>query len=804
MEMTAKAQMQVFDGIRVLDFSAGMAGPLATMIMADNGAEVLKIEPPTGDWARGKSAFLMWNRGKKSLALDLKNQADRETVLSLIESSDVILESFRPGVAEKLGVDFKSAAKINPRIVYCSISGFGEVAGLSKIKGYEEIVCAESGGLNGKDELHGAAAGQPQDQPIFEAVPVRSYAAAQLALVGVVSALRVARRTGESQHVKTSLMQGAASLVMRQGFGRSKAGRPIGRKKGDVTYRGVRLAFMTVECKDGKWILMCARQDHLFRNWLKALGLDDVLADPRYARAPMYIESIAAIEELEVRIREKMRRRTQAEWMKLFIEDHDVGADPFLTPEEFLSHPQMVQNDRVVTINDPTVGPMMQLGPLVLFSETPSTINRCAPRLGEHTELFRAKPSPGSPRASADSAPNVNAVRNGGRLPLEGVTVLELAYFLAGPVGVTLLAELGARVIKVETTEGDPWRRSGLECAHVLHGKESIVLDLKSAHGKEILQQLIAKVDVLMTSFRPQVHQKLGFDYETARKINPGIVYLYGGSYGSKGPWSHRAAFHTTPMALGGAGILQAGAGNPPVDDSTPDPIAGLAVSSAIAMGLLARDQTGKGQYMETTMICSNGYAQSENLVLYKGAPEWGVLDHEQKGRSALRKLYRCSSGWLMLCIMQQDEWQALTAGLQHPEWAADQRFATDEARAEYDAELVQLLSNVLATQSADQWVNVLRALDVPAARGDACTLEEFLLANYEMTPMTHPEYGDYWRLPARIDFLGIPSRVRPACSVGEHTEALLKELGYSPSAIAELINKGVATGTIITVKKTA
>lgn len=795
---------RVFDDLRVLDLSTGMAGPLAAMIMADNGAKVVKIEPPSGEWMRGRPPFRMWNRGKESIVLDLRTSEGQASFAQLAASSDVVIESFRPGVAERLGVDFAAVERVNPRVVYASISGFGDDPALRGFKGYEAIVSALSGRLNGMDELHGAAAGQRQDRPIYQAVPVCSYAASQLALVGIAAALRVGPRQGESQHVSTSLVQGAASLVMRQGFGRSAATRPTGSKKDNVTYRGVRLTFMTAECRDGKWIQMCARQDHLFRNWLKALGLDDVLTDPRYARAPMYIESIAAVEELEIRLRERMRQRTQAEWMRLFVEEHDVGADPFLLPAEFLAHPQMVENGRTVVIEDPEVGPVTQVGPLALFSETPSMIGAPAPTLGEHNCRLESARDAGAPELIAPSQPPRSAARNGGRLPLEGVTVLELAYFLAGPIAASVLAELGARVIKIETLEGDPWRRTGLECAHVLHGKESIVLDLKAPRGTEVLHKLIAQSDVLLTSFRPQVHERLGFDYETARRINPQLVYLYASSYGSKGPWSHRAAFHSTPQALGGAGILQAGKGNPPVDDSSPDPIAGLASATAIAMALLARQRTGRGQYLETTMLCSNGYAQSEHLVLYEGAPEWEVPDFEQRGQSALRRLYECASGWLMLCVVQEDEWRALVLGIERDEWTGDPRFATSAARAKNDAELTHLVGEALRARTADDWEKHLTALDVPAVRADRQSLEEFLLAHYEMTPMKHAEYGEYWRLPPRVDFLGIPSRMRPACSVGEHTRALLAECGYDAAAIEQMIAEGVARPTILTAKPAA
>jgi crotonobetainyl-CoA:carnitine CoA-transferase CaiB-like acyl-CoA transferase len=782
--------MRVFEGATVVEFAQGMAGPLVGMVMADNGAEVIKVEPPGGDWARIEPAFLMWNRGKKSVILDLRESADRERALRLASSADVVVESFRPGVVDKLGIGYAAISGHNPRTVYCSISGFGKAETLVRVKGYEGVVSAKAGQLAGLGDIQGAAYGQRPGRPIYKAIPVDSFAASQLALQGIAAALLARERSATGQLVKTSLLQGAMSLVMRQDFGMNTVSKNMSE---DTVFRGIRLTFLTAECKDGKWIQMCARQDHHFRNWLQALDLNDVLEDPRYARAPLGIRSLADIDELEARLRERMRTRTQAEWMRIFIEDYDIGADPFLTPAEFLEHPQMVQNGRVIELDDPTVGKTKQVGPLVLFSDTPSVVDKPAPQLGEHNNEIRAslaltpaakpatRPKKGRPAKSSDSG-----------YPLSGVTILEIAYFLAAPLGTTMLAELGARVIKVEPAEGDPWRRLGLEAVHLLHGKESIVIDLKAAKGREILHKLIAQSDALLTSFRPGVPERLSFGYDEAIRINPRLLYLYGGSYGSKGPQSHRAAFHSTPNALAGGGILQAGRGNRPVDDGYPDPASGLAVGTAIALGLLARERTGRGQYMETTMLCSSAYALSENLVLYDGAREWRLPDSQQKGQQALYRLYECASGWCLVSVLQEKEWHALASALGHSEWTEDPRFSTREARLRNDKELIDLLEEILATRTAQEWEKSLADLDIPVVEVSNATFGATLVGLNVLSPASHAEFGDYWRMPPKIDFSTLASRKGPTCSVGEHTRPILKELEYTHAEVEQLIADGV------------
>jgi crotonobetainyl-CoA:carnitine CoA-transferase CaiB-like acyl-CoA transferase len=471
--------------------------------------------------------------------------------------------------------------------------------------------------------------------------------------------------------------------------------------------------------------------------------------------------------------------RTQDEWMRTFIEEVDVPCDPFLTPQEFLAHPQMRENDRVVEIEDPDFGATTQLGPLVLGAST--TIGAPAPRLGEHTQAVLGEVRTRSPQPPLARAAATHAA------PLQGVTVLELAYYIAGPLGAACLAELGARVIKIEPREGDPWRPVGLESVHMLHGKESIVLDLKSPAGRTALQKLVATSDVLITSFRPQVHDKLGFDYETARRLNPGIIHLYAASYGSRGLWSNRAAFHSTPNALCGSGILQAGRDNPPVDDDYPDPIAGVSVGTAVAIALWARRRSGLGQHLETSMLCSGGYAFSDHLVLCDGLPPAPIPDSEQLGVSALRRLYQCAPGWLMLSAVQEREWSSLIEALDRPEWLTDVRFSSAAQRGRHDQVLAQLIATDLARRSADHWEQTLRKHDVGAARADRMSFEGFLIEHYDLAPASHPTFGDYYRLPPKVHIAGTTPRAAPACGVGEHTRAILEEIGCTADMVDEM-----------------
>jgi crotonobetainyl-CoA:carnitine CoA-transferase CaiB-like acyl-CoA transferase len=774
-------------GLTIVDFSQGMAGPMATMILADHGADVVKVEPPAGDFARGTPGFLMWNRGKRSVVLDLTTTRDRDRVGALVQGADVVVESFRPGVAARLGIGYDAVAAANPAAVYCSITGFGRHDPRSRRRWYEAVVAATAGRMVGLDPLSGAVPNQDRRAPIYTAAPIASYGAGQLALQGILAALLVRRRTGRGQWVESSLVAGEAAFLMRQDMGRGGPDRTGLPETPRPLHRGIVMCFLTAECSDGKFIQMCARQDHHFRNWMVTLGMEAIFDDPRYAAAPLGIPTVDDVEALERRIRERMLTRTREEWMELFVAN-DVGADPFLEPAEFLDFPEMVANERVVELEDPGVGRVREVGPLATMSDTPARIERSAPALGADTDAVLAALD----RPRLRRSPPIADVPAPGPHALSGVTVVELAYYVAAPLASTLLGELGARVIKVEPLAGDPARRTGLQNAKFLVGKESIALDLKSDEGRTILQQLISRADALLHSFRPGVPERLGHDFDTARAINPRLVYVYGGSYGSRGPWSMRPAFHSTPNALCGGGFAQAGIGNPPVDDSYPDPGSGIATATAILLGLWAREGTGRGQYVETSMISSAGYIHSDDLVLYDGRPAPRRPDSGQHGLHACYRLYEAADGWVFVAAWRDAEFEALARALGHLEWLDDERFSSAAARTVHDAELVAAIGDELRHGTTAEWDARFLAADVAAAPVSDVPLEQWFEQEGRLLPEDHPVFGPFWRAPVKVEMSDHSPRLDPVCGLGEHSRAILEELGYDDDAVGDLVAHGI------------
>jgi crotonobetainyl-CoA:carnitine CoA-transferase CaiB-like acyl-CoA transferase len=441
-----------------------------------------------------------------------------------------------------------------------------------------------------------------------------------------------------------------------------------------------------------------------------------------------------------------------------------------------------------VEVVDPVVGPTRQVGALALLAETPARIGRPAPALGADTAAVLAEaasrpvPAPKAGDRGAERGPHA----------LSGVTIVELAYYVAAPLASTLLAEMGARVVKVEPLDGDPARRTGLQNAKFLVGKESIALDLKTDAGQGVLGRLLDGADALLHSFRRGVPERLGYGVDAALARNPRLVYVYGASYGSRGPWSTRPAFHSTPNALSGGGFAQAGWGNPPVDDSYPDPGSGLATATALLLGLLARERTGRGQYVETSMISSAGYIHGDDLVLYDGRPAPRRADRGQHGLHALYRLHRCREGWLFLAAWRDDEWAALARAVDHPEWLHDERFATAADRTAHDDELTALVGGALAARTAAEWEAVLAAADVAAARASDVPLEEWFEHEGLLLPEDHPVFGPFWRAPPKVHLSDHPPRMARVCGLGEHSRAVLHELGYADDDVDGLVADGV------------
>ncbi|MSQ25052.1 MAG: CoA transferase [Dehalococcoidia bacterium] len=770
------------EGLTILELSRGMAGAIAGMVLADNGAEVIKIESPGGGPLRSNPGSLVWDRGKKSVVLDLKKAADKASFLKLVPQANGLIEDMRPGAAERMGIGYQSLAQLNPGLVYAAITGFGERGPFRDLPGYEHIVAAKTGRMASQEGF--------RPGPIFTPLPIASYGAGMLAVQALLAALYACSRTGRGQRVHTSLLHALTAYDMGGFLARVHMNDKPGQVRGVLP-----LAFMTPQCKDGRYLQMCSRQPRLFRNWMRLMGLEQLFDDPAFKHMPDYFptqEDMAAVLEM---VAAKMREKTPEEWLEIFTKS-DVGADSFLSHEEFMRLPQMVENGRIVELNDPSVGKMVQIGPLANFSATHSVVHTPAPVLGRHTAAVLEKaPSPAHRRSPAPSTSGADSMP----YPLSGVTVLECATFYAAPFSATLLAEMGARVIKIEPPEGDPMRRNYASVySKGMQGKESVILNLKDPDALQVLYQLAGKADIFLHNYRPGVPERLRIDYATMSALNPLLIYMYASLYGSKGPWKHRPGFHSTPNALSGGGVIESGRGNPPRDRHYPDPAGALGVATAAMLALHARERTGKGQYVETTMLTASGYVISRWGVRYQGKPADPIPDQGQHGYHALHRLYETKEGWLFLMCPKENHWKGLVQVLGLSTAVAGPRFSTEEARHRHDAELASLLETALRAKPASAWETALLQAGIPAVRADGVQHADFMINHPQVRENALaiedqlPDGQRFWRSSNCTEYSEMRTRSESPKELGWATESILRELGYSQSRIDSLSERGV------------
>ncbi len=791
-------------GLRVLDFTRGMHGNLVSTILADFGAEVVKIEPPSADPYRGHPAWGFWNRGKGSRVLDLKSGDGRAAARELIAAADVLVENFRPGVMERLGLGYEEARALNPALVYASITGFGARGPWAHLKGYEGIVSALSGRMLEFSSLLPERGG-----PAFAAVPSAGYGALHAALQGILAALHVRRQTRRGTHVETSLLQGTTAYDMIRWYAmQAAAADPLAADRlstwGAIQYQVPRPNYLTAVTKDGVWLQFANTLPHLFMAQLNAMGLTDLYSDPRYVDLPA-LRNAADSEGVWEAVLDRTREKTWAEWKAIFDAERDIAIEPFFEAADAFDHPQVRHNEHIIEIDG-----VEQVGPIVRQSETPATPSRGAPSLGSANGVDTGSwtaVEPGEP-GPAPAA------------PLEGTLVVDFSTFFATPFGSALLADLGARVIKVEPPEGEVSRYTAgrLLFYKTTAGKESIGVNLKTAEGQAIVHRLLEHADVVMHNFRPGVAERLGIGYEQARALNPRVVYHYGASYGDSGPYSFKPAMHPIAGALGGGAIQQmppselhaADAGLPldalkqkawrlqNANEGNPDVNAALGLGSSLLLGLRVAEELGIGQYQLTTMIASNLYANADGAVRGPDVPPRRQPDSELLGQGPLYRLYRTADdAWVFLAAPFEQEWRALCAELGRDEWLTDPRFASAEAREEHGDALAAALAEVFVGRSADSWERDLAACDVACVRADTATVAEFAGndANRALgftVDVSHPTFGEYWRHGPIVTLDSAPPIIGPACEPGEHTRPILDELGYSADEIGGFKEAGI------------
>ncbi len=783
-------------GRRVLDLSDGFAGALCTMILGDNGAAVRRpvVEGASPEDDRHEPpGARQWRRSTEVVVLEPGALAS--AVDGLVAEADVVLLSTGSRTLTALGwsADVETAERLRTtrdELVVCVIDALGDHPSFIGAPLHDGVVHAASGRMFDNGVSFG------KGRPAYVAAPLAGYGASQSAAQGILAALLERDRSGRGQVVRTSLVRG---LTIFDFWGPDGAPTGLGRAPSALGPTPM-IGYTPAPTKDGRWLQWANWAPHLNRQQLQLLGLEDVLDDPAYANLSALAPADA--HALWERVLVATAQRTADEWMTLLGDTGLAGGDILRTTIEGMDHPQIRYNGDVATYVDADLGQVEQLGPIAAMSGGPVAVG---PR-----RWTSAGPTDPTARPA-------DAAAAAGRTPLDGLVLLEAASMIATPIGSAILADLGARVIKIEPIGGEPGRT--LPFIKTLQGKESITVDIKAPEGREIVQQLAERADMFLHNYRPGVPEKLGIDDASLRARNPRLVYLYVGGYGKHGPCEKMPAYHPIAGAVCGNAARQAGSGalsNVPGDmtelkaaslhlsranEGHPDPVTGALAATALLVGIAARDRLGVGAEMTTSMLCASAHLFSGDWIRYDGRPPIAEVDAELLGTDALDRLYETSDGWLFIGVDSTAGYQRLVAAVEQHRGSAgalaDARFATVADRLTHDDALVSALTALFATDTADEWERVLLRAGVGAARADRGSFASYQQAEiaadrYALARrVSSPGRGEHWRASAVVDMRGV-DELGGACVAGQHTRAILAELGYSSEQIESLIERGI------------
>jgi crotonobetainyl-CoA:carnitine CoA-transferase CaiB-like acyl-CoA transferase len=370
--------MSSLSHIKVLDLTSHLSGPYCAMILADHGADVVKIENPQGgDQARqmppfqnGESApFMLWNRNKRSVTLNLKDSGDLGCLLQMVRVADIMVENFKPGTAQRLGIHYAEMTKLNPRLIYCSISGFGQTGPYAPRGGFDLIAC----GMSGLMSINGPPEGPPYRIPM----PVTDLCGGMNGVIGILAALAAREKTGKGQHVDTSLYESGIALGVYEAanvFANGEAPERLGQAhRGNAPYQ----LFPTA---DG-YVTVGAAQDGFWKDTCRILDCESLIDDPRFQSGA---DRVANNKQLVPELEKFFLKKTTEELCTAF-DAAGIPAGPVMDHVQVYDDPQTISREMITEVNHTAVGQMKAIGIPVKLSESPGSVRLAAPLLGEHT-----------------------------------------------------------------------------------------------------------------------------------------------------------------------------------------------------------------------------------------------------------------------------------------------------------------------------------------------------------------------------------------------------------------------------------
>jgi crotonobetainyl-CoA:carnitine CoA-transferase CaiB-like acyl-CoA transferase len=739
-----------FAGVRILDATEGVAGALATMLAADFGADVVRLEAPGGGALRGDPGYTCWNRNKRVVAVDLASAAGRASARALALGADAAVFDAAPGALADLGLDAPALRSGDPALVHLWLPPYGEGPEWADLPQADGLLWAVSGNAFRQFSW--------EDVPVWLVTPQDRYAHGLLGATALAAALLARVRSGRGDAVTVTGLDAMAAI---QGGHVAKTGEveklpPRGARGRIPNYRLYR-------CADGEWLFLAGLMEAHFRAAVRALELDELWSLPGVDGRFASVMAPGVARPVNLRLEARFAEKSRADWLTA-LRAHGVPAAPVGDRASWFASESIAAIGMRVEVPDPERGRVVLPGVPIRLEATPGSVRHLPRRVPIEEALRDARARPQAAQAAA-AAP--------ARAPLDGLRVLDLGVIIAGTYAATFLADLGADVIKVEPLEGDPFRPFGLGFVGWNRGKRSVALDLKHPDGLAAFHDLAARADVVCDNYRRGVLERLGIDFAALRARNPRIVSASVTAYGGRGPHADDPGFDPLLQAQGGIMVAQGGDDEPVFHQvAVHDTASALVLAFGTIAALFARERTGAGQRVETSLAAQSVLLQSGELTLFAGRPEPAKGGRDCAGVSPLRRLYRCADGWIAISCSTAAQADALAADLGLP--------GAGDAVA---------IASALAPLPRDAAVTRLRARGVPCVPAlEQAEIYASPLLRSAFVAFEQPGFGSVTAARTFARFAGAPTGLaRRAPGLGEHAVEVLAESGFGPDAVARL-----------------
>ncbi len=777
-------------GIRVVDFSSEIAGPYCTKLLADAGADVVKVEDAGGDPMRRWTAsgsdlsgsdsalFCFLNAGKRSVV----GAPEDAEILALIEGADLVVESFEPGRIDSLNLPARS-----PGLVLLSISWFGRGGPWTHRPATEFTIQAECGSIGMR--------GLPGREPFQCGGRITEWVGGTYAAVGALAAVQRARRSGHGETVDFSLLEvmtvaGSNYMDLFHSL--------LGRPEAEGLPQSVESPSIE-PTKDG-YVGFCTNSRQQFSDFLLLMDRQDLAEDGELAMVP---GRMARFDEWNAIVHAYTEKHTTAEIIEAASRLR-IPVAPVNSGATVADHEQIRSRRALVT--NPT-GNFLQPRPPYRIDDRDPPPPRPTPQLGEHTHQIEPRECQ-RPRAQGPAS-----------LPLEGLRILDMTAWWAGPSATGMLAGLGADVIHLEsTTRPDHMRMVGglfagkyetwWECSHFFLAaninKRGLTLDLAKPRGLELVRELIAHCDAIVENFTPRVMTNFGLTWEAVQALNPRAILLRMPAFGLSGPWRDNTGFAQTMEQMTGLAWLTGHSDDQPRIQRGPcDPLSGMHAAFSLLVALAQREATGKGVHVECSMVEGALNAAAEALIEFSAYGHRMNRCGNRSPTAAPQGLYPCRGStpgrehWLALSVASDAQWQSLKELLGRPEWADDPALASLVGRRSAHDRIDAALAPWFADRDREKLVGELLSAGIPAAPvvdPRLTSRNPQLVARGFYEESSHPVAGTHPIPTMPFRYASVDRWLRePAPTLGQQNGEILRDLlGLDDADIDALTAEGV------------